>query len=372
MTLASRTLRPPPRKFLRFCMTMGLAWVGGWLFVQAGLPLPWMLVAMTVVPIASVLQLPVFAPAKLRPPMTATIGVMLGAGFHPGLLQSLPGWLPSIAGLLIFSVTSGLACSVFLYRYAGLDRTTSFFAGMPGGLVEMVEVGRQHGGDERTIALIHSSRILFIVFSLPFLVQLLENGTPLGASTAIGVPVMESDWRDFGILLGVGYFGSAIGQRIRLPAPHLVGPMLLSGGLHLAGLITFIPPQELIQIAQLVLGAVLGCRFVGMSAKSILHILMIGLLMTLVLLSTVVICAFGVMMITDLPFSSLVLAYSPGGLAEMSIVAIAIQADAAFVVAHHLIRVMLVMLGAAPFFSLLCLILDKFGEARGGTPPNRG
>ena len=36
------------------------------------------------------------------------------------------------------------------------------------------------------------------------------------------------------------------------------------------------------------------------------------------------------MMVTDLPFSSLVLAYSPGGLAEMSIVAIAIQADAAF------------------------------------------
>lgn len=371
MTLFRRLPQLPPRKFWLFWMTVGLAWIGGWLFAQAGLPLPWMLGAMTIVTIATVLQLPVFAPAKLRSPMTATIGVMLGAGFHPGLLQSLPGWLPSIAGLLVFSIGSGLACAVFLHRYAGLDRTTSFFGGMPGGLVEMVEVGRQHGGDERTIALIHSSRILFIVFSLPFLVQLLENGSPLGASTAIGVPIKESHWLDFAILLGVGYLGSVVGQRIKLPAPHLVGPMLLSGGLHLAGVIEFIPPQELVQIAQLVLGAVLGCRFVGMSATSILQILMIGFLMTLVLLSSVILCAFGVMMITDLPFSSLALAYSPGGLAEMSIVAIAIQADAAFVVAHHLIRVLLVMLGAAPFFSLLCLILDRKSTAHDRTPPNR-
>ena len=58
--------------------------------------------------------------------------------------------------------------------------------------------------------------------------------------------------------------------------------MLLSGGLHLAGFISFVPPQELVQVAQLVLGAVLGCRFVGMPAKSILHILTIGFLMTLV------------------------------------------------------------------------------------------
>jgi len=369
MIPALKKPRVPPRNFWLFCMTMCLAWVGGWVFALAGLPLPWMLGAMTVVTLATLLQVPVFAPAKLRPPMTATIGVMLGAGFHPGLLQSLPGWAPSILGLLVFSVVSGLACAVFLHRFAKLDRTTAFFAGMPGGLVEMVEVGRQYGGDERTIALIHSSRILFIVFSLPFLVQLLENGSALGARGSIGVPILETHWRDFVILLAVGYLGCFIGQRIRLPAPHLVGPMLLSGGLHLAGVIAFVPPQELVQLAQLVLGAVLGSRFVGMTPKTILRILMVGFLMTLVLLSTVIACALGVMMVTDLPFSSLVLAYSPGGLAEMSIVAIAIQADAAFVVAHHLIRVLLVMLGAAPFFSLLGLILGRKPVGEGGTPP---
>jgi uncharacterized membrane protein AbrB (regulator of aidB expression) len=49
----------------------------------------------------------------------------------------------------------------------------------------------------------------------------------------------------------------------------------------------------------------------------------------------------------------LLLAYSPGGLAEMSLVAVSIGVEVAFVAAHHVIRVFIVMLGAAPVFAIL-------------------
>jgi uncharacterized membrane protein AbrB (regulator of aidB expression) len=49
----------------------------------------------------------------------------------------------------------------------------------------------------------------------------------------------------------------------------------------------------------------------------------------------------------------LLLAYSPGGLAEMSLVAVSIDSEVAFVAAHHSIRVFIVMLGAAPSFAIL-------------------
>ena len=53
----------------------------------------------------------------------------------------------------------------------GLDRPTAF-VGMPGGLIQMVTLGKDFGGDERMIALAHAARIFFVVLSLPFLLQL--------------------------------------------------------------------------------------------------------------------------------------------------------------------------------------------------------
>ncbi|HEX2509089.1 MAG TPA: AbrB family transcriptional regulator [Microvirga sp.] len=49
----------------------------------------------------------------------------------------------------------------------------------------------------------------------------------------------------------------------------------------------------------------------------------------------------------------LLLAYSPGGLAEMSLVALSLGIEVAFVAAHHIIRVVFVMAAAGPSFSLL-------------------
>ena len=48
-----------------------------------------------------------------------------------------------------------------------------------------------------------------------------------------------------------------------------------------------------------------------------------------------------------------VLAYAPGGVAEMSLVAIALHADAAFVALHHVIRIAAVMAAAPLVFKLL-------------------
>jgi uncharacterized membrane protein AbrB (regulator of aidB expression) len=38
-----------------------------------------------------------------------------------------------------------------------------------------------------------------------------------------------------------------------------------------------------------------------------------------------------------------VLAYAPGGFAEMSLIALALSVDSAFVASHHLIRIILVV-----------------------------
>ena len=117
--------------------------------------------------------------------MTVVIGVMLGAGFTPQVLESIWTWAPTVLGLAGFVVVSGAACLVYFRRIAGFDFATAYFSGMPGGLIEMVIVGEEKGGDARTIALVHSARILLVVLALPFVTQLV-GGTVLGARGQLG------------------------------------------------------------------------------------------------------------------------------------------------------------------------------------------
>lgn len=347
-----RLARPDPRHLARFALTLAIAAAGGWAFARAGLPLPWMLGSMTAVTVATLVRAPVHAPPVIRPPMAAIIGVMLGATFHPGLVAALPGWAATLAGLAVLSAVSGFACALYLRRVAGFDPVTAFFAGMPGGLVEMIEVGGARGGDPIRIALIHSARILTVVFSVPFLVEAVE-GVEIGARPAAGIPILEAPASTHALLVLCAVSGMILARWLRLPAPYLLGPMAVSGVLHATGLTTFVPPTEVIVGAQIVLGAVLGARFSSARPAEVLRILAISVGMTAILLVLVVATGAAVSALTGVPVISLVLAYAPGGLAEMSLVALALQADVAFVAAHHLVRVILVMVAAPAAFALL-------------------
>ena len=54
-----------------------------------------------------------------------------------------------------------------------------------------------------------------------------------------------------------------------------------------------------------------------------------------------------------LPMYALLLAISPGGLAEMSLVALALDVDTAFVATMHLVRIVLIVTFAPAFFRAL-------------------
>lgn len=348
--LRSLSIRRFP--YRRFALALLLGGLGGWLFVQARLPLPWMLGSMVFCTVAALFRAPIAAPGVIRPPMSAVIGVMLGAGFRPDIVTQLPNWLPTLAGLVVFMATCGLCCVSYFRRVAGFDRVTAFFAGMPGGLMEMVIIGEEKGGDARIIALIHSARILLVVITLPFIVQWIE-GVSLSVNRSAGPGFAQTSLLTELSLLGCGILGVVAGHLLRLPAKHLLGPMLVSALVHLFGWSESAPPYEIVTIAQLVLGTTIGCRFVGTEPKVILRVLRLSVGSTILLLACTFGFAWGVAKVSAYGHVPLILAYSPGGLAEMSLIALALHTEVAFVAAHHIIRVFLVMVGAGPLFGLL-------------------
>ena len=57
--------------------------------------------------------------------------------------------------------------------------------------------------------------------------------------------------------------------------------------------------------------------------------------------------------VTGYPLPAVVLAFAPGGLAEMSLIALALSVDAAFVASHHIARIIMVVTLAPSIFRIL-------------------
>jgi uncharacterized membrane protein AbrB (regulator of aidB expression) len=71
------------------------------------------------------------------------------------------------------------------------------------------------------------------------------------------------------------------------------------------------------------------------------------------MLGVTVVCAWSVHLATGIPARQVLLAYAPGGLAEMSLIALSLDIDAAYVSTHHILRILFVI-GIAPLvFRLL-------------------
>lgn len=342
-------LAPQRLSYPRLVLSLAIGTLGGWLFALAQLPLPWMLGSMSAILLAALMRAPVGMPGFLRTPMVTVIGVLLGAGFTPETLAHIGAWVASIAGLVAFSAVCALAGGLYFRFVARTDGVTAYFSGMPGGLVEMVIQGEERGGDAGFIALVHAARIFLIVMTLPFLVQALTQ-TQLGGRSGFGPSASDVPPVDWLWLGSVALIGWALGRVLRLPAAALVGPMLVSAGVHLAGFTAFAPASEVVTVAQVVIGTIIGCRFVGIAPREIVRVFVLSGGYTLILIAVTLGFAGGLSRVTDFQFIPLILAFSPGGLAEMSLIALSLQIEVAFVATHHLLRVLIVMLSATPAF----------------------
>jgi membrane AbrB-like protein len=216
----------------------------------------------------------------------------------------------------------------------------------------MILVGTAMGGDARVISFLHASRVLFVVLALPFAFQFFLGYEP-GKRPAPGVPMTELGLIDLGVLALCAVVGATLARLIRLPAWQLVGPMLLSAAVHLAGWTNASLPTELIQLSQLVIGTAIGCRFAGTPLRFIARAMVWAAMLTVILVGVTLVCAAAVHYATGLPTPHLVLAYAPGGLAEMSLVALALAFDPSFVATHHIVRIFLVVVLAPLVFRLL-------------------
>lgn len=353
-------------EYQRLAYTVALAAIGGLVWSWLHLPLPWMIGPLVAATIGAVSGVPVLVPARLRDWLNAVLGVLLGCSFSPSIFEHAGAWTTSLTGLLGYLAVS-VGVLYLVMRRCGYDPATSFFSAAPGGIYEMVSAGAARGGDARTLTLSHSVRVVIVALAIPLYFAWTE-GYASGAVSAAKVDTASwqdyAFWRDLGLLLSSAVLGSTIARKLKLPVPELIGSMAFSALVHAIGLTAASPPWLLVVIAQLIVGASLGMRFLGVLPKTILKIAVVSLPMTVLQLAITGLFVVGLHWLTGLPVMMLILAFSPGGLAELSLIALFLGQDPTFVAAHHLLRVTLIIISAALVFDCGAWVARKLAAVR--------
>ena len=283
-------------------------------------------------------------PQWLRLGFIAVIGLMIGAQVTPELFRQIPHLMLSLATLTLFTVVAHAFNYNVFRRLGQYDRATAFYAATPGGLFESIAMGEEAGADLTRLTLQQFLRIIFVVTTLPVGMSL-WLGEPVGSAGGMTMARDSVPWQAIPVIALAGIAGLGLGRFLHLPAKQLIGPMALAATLSLTGFYPLDIPQWLVNVAQVVVGTALGMRFTGLSRTLILRGAGLSVISVFGMLILAAFCAEALYLILGEPFETLLISFAPGGVTEMALIALSLQANPALVTLHHIWRILITVLG---------------------------
>jgi uncharacterized protein len=307
---------------------------GGTSFFVLGLPASWISGAMLAVAAAALAGVRVGMTGWLRLAAFIVLGFSMGTSVTPDILARLGLWPASLAFLAACVAAIALVLSAYLRLAHRWDPATAGFSAVPGAFSYVLALAMRSQASVPQVAVMQLLRLLALAALLPALLSAIETAPAVAAE----IPPMRAGLLELAAVLGACGLVGLVCERLGVPAGSLLGAMIASLALHGSGLTDARIPPVLLIPGFIVTGTVIGVRFRSVELRLILATLLPGL--ATVLLGVVISGGFALVAaaVLDLPFGQLWLAYAPGGVEVMAIMALALDLDPAFVAVHHALR----------------------------------
>jgi hypothetical protein len=331
---------------VRIALTLVLSAAGGFAAQSLGIPAGWIAGGLIVVAAASLAGLHTDVPLRLRSPVYLVLGVFSGSGVSPETFNQMQTWPASFAvlGLSLIGLIAGSYW--WLHGRCGWDRNSALLASMPGALSFVLAAAEDLQADMKKVAIAQCLRLLLLVELIPLLALLVDH--PTGGSGAARLPTGGP--ADIATLLLAGSAAALICGWLKLPAAWLLGGLFASAGLLLSGVVDGTLPGFVVVPCMVGLAAITGSRFrpgdlallPAIAAPSLTALAIAGAVSAAG--AAAVSGLFGISIIQTL------LAFAPGALESLIIIAFAVDVDPAYVAAHHMAR-FLVLIAAVPMLA---------------------
>ncbi|MCH8530282.1 MAG: AbrB family transcriptional regulator [Saccharospirillum sp.] len=330
---------------LNLLATLAIAAVGAVVFSLLSWPLPWMLGALTSTLVGSLLGFRPYIPMRLFTAMLLILGIYAGAALDQSLLVTIWHWPLSLIGMVLLVAATTAASHWYFRRFAGFDNTTALFASVPGAQSLVLILGARSGADEKQMLIPQITRVLAVIYFVPLILVSAGDLTGLDISRIRDVPDEAwalPEWPSVLWALGAVVLGAWVAKRLRWPQPLMLGPLSGIALLQISGLTDLsIPGQALVPV-QFVLGTYLGTKFAKIRWRTAVIISGHSLVALLITVTLVALMTALLTLATDIPPAAIFLAFAPGGLPEMVLIAATLNADPAFVVVHHVVRFLII------------------------------
>ncbi len=340
------------RDLRNISLTFATALAAGTLLKAAGAPAPYLLGSLFGVwllgglfrPARKVLDIPRW----LHVSVSLGLGVLVGAMFDPGVIDKFGQWSVSVIGMMAATVLATAAGYAYL---AGLRRyppTLALLCCLPGGQAETIAVSRDLVDRDYVVALCHLVRVAVVFCATPVLLTLVQGQAAVEASNRVlsGFPGLGSlPPAAMAEFIAIALAGYVLGRVVRLPMPHLLGPLILSAGLHVTGVLSIPRIYEFVVLAQFTIGGAVGARLCRIRARELLVYLVDALLNSILVVGVYATLALGLALWLGMPYLNILLAFIPGGFYEVTLLALLFGFDVAMVTFHHTVRLLMVFAG---------------------------
>ncbi len=334
--------RMPKRLTMMLAMagTLAAGIAGGFAARYSHLPLPWLLGSLFTIMALSLAGVPVRLLPWGRPAGTIVVGASTGLQFTTSVLAKLVTLLPLMIGAAFISTLIGAFGGLLYMRLTGVDRSTAFFATVPGGVVETTTLAPYYGAQLEPIMVAQTTRVALIVVFAPFLViSFVGRGGPnplLAIPIAPLLPVLA-------ILAASGVVGALL-SRTRSPSAFLLPPLFIAALFTGFGWIEGRMPDLLLIAAQIVIGSSLGAQFRPEFLTRLFGLLRAACVVLLLSGGSMALLAAGIAWLIGYSVPTMILATAPAGLAEMVLTGKLLGLDATVITGFQLTRIIIVLI----------------------------
>ena len=363
------------RDVLNIAITSCVALGTGLLFERTGAPAPYLMGSLFGVwfigGIIRPLQ-PYLGIARwFHIPVVMGLAVLIGASFRPSLLSQIDSWVTTLGVMLVTTALATAAGMYWLVRIRRYPVTEAFLGSVPGGQAEILLIAREHTDKDYVVALFHLVRVVLVFFSTPLLLAFTQGQLAVEQSNIV-LHQMQGLFALPGITLAVfvltALAGYVLARLIRLPMPHLLGPLSLSLVLHISGVLDVPRISEFVILAQLSIGGAVGARLSKVPFAEVFGYVLDAFVNALILLAVYAAATFILNAAFGLDLIRLWLAFVPGGLYEVTLLALLFGFDVAFVAVHHTIRIVFIILSLPVMIPWLSRMM-KSGSGHTDTGP---
>ncbi|MDD7911102.1 AbrB family transcriptional regulator [Pseudovibrio exalbescens] len=327
-----------------------IAGLGGAFFDLLGLPAPYLSGGMIAVAAAAFLSVPLEFPELLKKVAMVVLGISMGAGVTPEAFERVGSWPITI---LLIGPTMGLmvfAAYQFLSKLCHWRKDAAYFSSIPGTLGLVAVLAEERNSDLPRIMTVQVFRLFVLLAFLPSL--LVSTSEPVTGAVVASVPY--STPFQMLILVAACVPMALIADRIGIPAGLLTGAFIVSSALNVTATVPVHLPSWVEVPVFMFFGAMIGARFGSTSPAQVMSWLRVSIGSFMIVFAVCVAVSAVASYFLDLSFGQLVLAYSPGGLEVMTLLAFVLNLDPAFVATHQILRY-IGMLFVLPFATRLVL-----------------